>query len=133
MRGELSPYDLGRVVTFLRAEPSWHYLTRRAELSPSYAPSWVVTFLRTEPSWHCLMLRAELALSYALSWVGTFFLSGDDIHYRWSWRQRLDWPMNCGESWSQRHIISWLGAGPHTTMTPGKRKPTKGVTARRAK
>ena len=40
------------------------------------------------------------------------------IHYRWLRRQRLDWPMHCGESWSQRHTISWLGAAPHTTMIP---------------
>ena len=40
------------------------------------------------------------------------------IHYRWSRRQRLDWTMHCGESWSQRHPIRKLGAGPHTTMTP---------------
>ena len=56
------------------------------------------------------------------------------IHCRWSRPQRLDWPMHCGESWSQRHTISWLGADPHPHHNlPVNEKPTKGVTAWRAK
>ena len=52
----------GRVVTFLRAEPSCNLFTRRAELN-------------------LLTRRAELLPSYEPRRAVTFYLPGDDITY----------------------------------------------------